>query len=476
VELKTARGTLALLHLEDDSPDVLFEQLPGAKVPLWSVVRSQFIVALQNQDFGHVPLPYARSIRFRTWGRIARSLMPSKSDVRAISEAREVLYLVGGGTTYEVGGHTRNWLVGDFIDQYPDRSALIQWSPIVSPDPVFPFTKTLEPMLLRSGVKARFSHRNVDELKVQSLVREFADRLDSGISVMQVEAITENAIYAASTAAYREQAFASMLDVIEPRLVVMEDASYGAWGSLVSMMKAREVLVVEPQHGWIGPTHGAYNFGLAMHRPELSRTLPDELLTFGEYWGRGIRHPALLTAVGKPHLEMMASAAAPWSERPKEVLLVSSITDPSEMTRVAIAINNALPDDWTLRFRPHPSELPVAHAVYAKMLAVPGIELDDASDVYDSLARSRGIVGVASTVLFEGLAMGCRVFALASELQEYYVGDIFGPTIDGPNGVGEFVKRLNEDSPDPLPSLRDDMWKPKPLENFSHWATKRFGW
>lgn len=474
--LKTARGTRALLHLEDESPDILFERLPGAEVPLWPTVRTEFMVAMQHHDFGSVSLPAAPATRVRTWAHIARSLFGSRWDSHGIREARAALYLVSGVTTYQAAGRTRNWLVGDYLDRYPSRSALLQWRPIGPTPPAFPLTRSLEPMVIRSGLRARFSRRSVDGARVRVLVREFADRLDDRLTNQQVDAISSTAIYAAATAQHQQEAFARVLDAVDPRLVVMEDASYGTRGALISTMKARGILVVEPQHGWIGPTHAAYNFGSAMSAPELSVTLPDELLTFGEYWSEGIRHPAPSTAIGKPHLETMATLAPRWSDRPREVLMVSSVTDPEAMTEFALALRRELPTDWLLRFRPHPSERPVVQNVYASMLAVPGIALDEVSDVYESLARARGIVGIASTVLFEALAMGCRVFVLDSAFADYYVGELFGPTVSGASGAGGVARRLIESAPAQNTVSRDAIWKPGAVDNFARWAEARFGW
>jgi hypothetical protein len=250
----------------------------------------------------------------------------------------------------------------------------------------------------------------------------------------------------------------------------MEDASYGGRAALVALMKARGILVAEPQHGWIGPTHGAYNFGAAMRVPELFATLPDELLTFGDYWSEGIRHPARSVAIGKPHLEAMSEFAVDWEERPRSVLLVSSVTDPEETNDFGLALRSALPTTWTVIFRPHPSERVDVESRYGRMLSHSGIKLDENSDVYESLSTIRGVVGVASTVLFEALAMGCHVFVRDSPYAEYYVGDVFGPTIHGAPDIARVARVLLEDNAGPAAGIADAMWKPRATENFNLWA------
>lgn len=473
MKLKTARGTSALLALEDAAPDVLFEKLPGASVPLWPDVRSDFMYVLQEHDFGAVSVGTAPSSRSQAWLRLMRALLPSRWDAWQLHSLRSALFLVGGGTTHVVDGKIRNWLVGDYVEQFPALSAILQWRSIDSRKPAFPLTRSLDPMITRAAGYARLSRRKVDPGRVLKLVGELARRLDERITGEQIEAIASSATYAASSSPHVEAQFSRVLDRVDPRVVLMEDASYGGRAALVALMKERGILVAEPQHGWIGPTHGAYNFGAAMREPELRATLPDELLTFGEYWSDGIRHPASSVAIGKPHLESMALHARDRVDRPREVLLVSSVTDPEATTEFTLALRGGFPDNWVIRFRPHPSERATLRSRYPRLLTEPGITLDENSDVYESLGTARGVIGVASTVLFEALAMGCRVFVRESPFTDYYVGDLFGNTFDGTRDVERIVRTMVEDLDHQDESAYDSIWKPGAVENFRAWLQTR---
>lgn len=470
--LKTAQGTLALLALEDSAPDVLFERLPGASVPLWPDVRTGFMNALQLHDFGSRPVDAAPEARVNAYLRLGRALLPSRWDARQIRTPRAAAYLMSGVTTHVVDGRLRNWLVGDFADQYPESSAILQWSAVGSPPPAFPLTRSLDPMETRTAGYSRLSRTAVDTVKVTSLVREFATLLDARITPDQVESIAASAVYLASQARHLESQFSRLLDRLSPRVVLMEDASYGGRSALVAMMKARGILVAEPQHGWIGPTHAAYNFGAAMRAPELFATLPDELLTFGEYWGEGIRHPGQSVTIGKAHLEAMAGSAPAWDSRPREVLLVSSVIDPPAAIEFGLQLRAALPKEWVIRFRPHPSERATLATRYAGMFSNTGIELDDNSDVYDSLASARGVVGASSTVLFEALAMGCRVFVKDSQFTDYYTGELFGHVIRGIDDVHTVAEGLAQETWESSRSL-ESVWKSGAVDNFRAWIDSR---
>ncbi|WP_168626447.1 MULTISPECIES: hypothetical protein [unclassified Cryobacterium] len=473
MKLKTAPGTQALLDLEDAAPDILFERIPGATSPLWPDVRTAFMTAMQHRDYGSAPSEPAASSQVRAWQRLLRSLLPSQWDARQLRSERPILYIVGGGTTHSVSAGLRNWLIGDYLDLFPELSAVVQWHAISSPPPAFTMTRSLDPMAARSGGYARLSRKRVDSALVRRLVREFAARLEGQITDDQLVAIAASATYSASIAPYFEAEFSKLLDRVRPRIVIMEDASYGGRAALIAMLKARGILVVEPQHGWIGPTHGAYNFGAAMRDPQLLVTLPDEVLTFGEYWSSGIRHPGRAIAIGKPHLESMAAKAEQWNERPSEVLLVSSVSFPEETIEFARSLRRALPPEWVVRFRPHPSERAVLSSRYGRMLAEPGLHVDDNADVYESLSTARAVVGTASTVLFEALAMGCQVFVRDSPYTDYYVGDLFGPPLQGVGEVDRISRAMLDAEADDEPSVLDSIWKPGAVENFRSWAEAR---
>jgi hypothetical protein len=473
--LQTSRGTQALLDLEDDAPEVLFETLAGAAAPLWPDIRSAMWNAMFAYDFGpsgFVPPP---APGVHPLIRLAGAMRPSRWDARTLRSRRRALYLVSGVTTFRADGREHNSLVGDFAERFRDASAILQWRPMTAP-PAFSPTRSLDPLVTRAAAMTRLSRRSVDGAAVHRIVGDIAHRLDTRITDRQIDDIAATAVYAASLEPQFLGAVSRILDRVSPQVVLMEDASYGGWAGLVAVLKSRGIAVVEPQHGWIGPSHGAYNFGAAMRAPELAATLPDELLTFGDFWADGIRHPAPVTAIGRPHLERMAQRAWPVRDRSRDILVVSSVTDAMQMTDVVLALRAALPAEWTIRFRAHPSERAQAGSTYGRMLAAPGVELDGISDVYDSLSRARGVVGVTSTVLFEAVALGCRVFALDTVFTDYYVGNVFGPRVQGPDDVHRIVDGVGDDSRAPAGVARDALWKPHPMDNFAAWGSARFGW
>ncbi len=470
--LKTARGTQALLDLEDRSPDVLFEHVGDSPVPLWPQLRSGVAVALDELDYRITPVPAPEQARSSAWSRLGRSFLPSRWDAAFARGHTPLCFLLGGATVHGVGGRARNWLIGDFAERNAEQSSVLQWAPLPSRlgPPSFSATWSIDPLATRSAGLARLSRRD-PESRVRVIVGEVVRQLDMPLREEQVAAVLAGAVYHERVRPHIDRGFARVLDRLSPSVVLMEDASYGAWASMISIMKDRGIVVAEPQHGWIGPTHAAYNFGSAMYSEPLRKTLPDELLTFGEYWARGLRYPIPTTVVGKPHLENVASRAQKPVETDPELLVVSSSAEPDEMSDFMLRLRATLERRWSIVFRPHPAERASLHARYPRLLGVPGVRIDDRSDVYESLAAASAVIGVASTVLFEALEFGCRVFVRASPFVDYYVGDLFGPPIEGPEGIARVARSLEsgEFKADGTSVARSEIWASGGVERFQVW-------
>ncbi len=136
------------------------------------------------------------------------------------------------------------------------------------------------------------------------------------------------------------------------------------------------------------------------------------------------------------------------------------------------SLQRALPEGWPVRFRPHPSERAVFATRYPGFFETPGIVLDERPDVYDSLADCQVVVGVASTVLFEAAALGCRVFVRDSPYVPYVVGELFGEPLSGEAGIDRVVRadRDGSSTREGLPKVDvTRLWRQNAVANFEQW-------
>lgn len=153
------------------------------------------------------------------------------------------------------------------------------------------------------------------------------------------------------------------------------------------------IRVVELQHGAISPFHLGYSYP---GRPAVADQ-PDELWCFGSYWTDVADLPAgMKTAVaGAPFLP----TAGP--KDPQRVVFLSQGTIGTELLHVAESVAKEHPALEVL-FRLHPSERAADYTIPAR------VQLSTDGDTLDLLATATYQVGVATTALFEGMALGCR--------------------------------------------------------------------
>ncbi len=467
--MTTAGGVTALLALEDMAPPALLATLPGTGELIWPHVRMAFARAAAEDEMSSVAVAstFSRSKMLRD---LAGSFTPSTRGKSRLPSGTEFLFLSSGVTTRDTPQGRENWLVDEFATEIGASAAVLQSAPIESGPrrPRFPRTYSYSGDLVQIESLARFSSLNQAETgALREAIREFASLYPYPLSERTIAQIEAAALARIPRSRVLDRRLLGAISRVRPRAVFVEDASYGSMATLIARLKAMGILVVEPQHGWIGASHSAYNFGAAMSLAPLADTLPDVLLTFGQYWGREIRHPARLTAIGKPHMNAMSVGLPAYEVRDRAVLVASSIADPEATSEFVLRLRDALPLGWRVIFRPHPSERESIVYRYPALVDADRVAIDSNVDVYDSLRQVRGVFGVASTVLYEALGMGCHVFVRDTVFASLITGSGLGERIAGDAGISRAVAALTGGAPRPTIDPAD-LWAPGAIENFRH--------
>lgn len=468
VDARTSDAVRKLLDLEDAAPDALRETLPGASVPFWAQVRMRVAWVLSAQKTGSVDVAPGTWNRWKEARRIARAQLPSRWDAPRRAGRHDVCFYVAGGTLAGESGTARNWLVDDFATA-AEGSIVVQQQPLPSPlgPPWFRPTVSMDAANARVTMRVRGKQPSEAVLgSIESLLAEFAHRL--GQQPDAFATIARRAVRDENHRGPQLDELRRLIDRVRPRVVLFDNGSYTYHGEAVGLFKDAGAYVAEPQHGWIGPSHAAYNYGRLFQEPALRRALPDELLTFGTFWSDSIRHPGRVTAIGKPHLERQ-TATAPASRRP-QVLVVSSRTDPERTDALVVELRALLDDSWSIVFRPHPGERAETARRYPRLSAAPGVTVDAEPDVYESLKRTTVVVGEASTVLFEARAFGCAVIPRDSSFAAGVIGDAFGERVQDAPQIAERIQALRGN---PEVSVDDSIWAPHPIQTFTEWLTER---
>jgi hypothetical protein len=153
------------------------------------------------------------------------------------------------------------------------------------------------------------------------------------------------------------------------------------------------IRVVELQHGAISPFHLGYSYP---GRPDVADQ-PDELWCFGSYWTDVADLPAGMSTsvIGASYLPQAVE------KDPDLAVFLSQGTIGGELLHVAESVAKEHPA-LDVVYRLHPSER-ASHYTFP-----PGVRLVTEGSTLDLLASATYQVGVSTTALFEGMALGCR--------------------------------------------------------------------
>lgn len=466
----------ALLDFENSASDLLQEPLADSSTLLWPLARWPVSRAIAEHDIGTSLPTYARPPLAQRVVRAARRAVPNPRSARHAPAAPH-LFVVSGWTKTPTPRGYENWLTEDFARALGHDAVVLQdaYLDLLSRGnqrPLLPQTFSYARALER--IEQRASAHPLDRAqreRIQSVLTETFRAIEFRVGDAARDRAIADVLGRVARVPASEREFARVLDRVRPRRIYMQTAAYGNRAAEIRLAHARGVEVAELQHGWIGGSHAAYNFGSAMTSGPLHDHLPDTLLSFGEYWGQSVRFPGRVVAIGKPSLDRQRLEAPAYHDRPHRVLLVSSHYEHEVAQTTVLALRDALPEPWTIVVRPHPVERSTIAARMPALAGQPRIEFDTVADATASLLMSRAVVGFSSTMLFEALAYGCHVAVMESALASHYAdAGVFPLRIAGPADIPAVAATFCS-----MPTATDEafserVWQPDAVQRFVGFA------
>jgi hypothetical protein len=214
-----------------------------------------------------------------------------------------------------------------------------------------------------------------------------------------------------------------LLEKIKPNVLFLEDAHELDCKDLIYYAKKSGIIVIEPQHGYVGKDHIAYNFNYKLFE-YIKEYLPDYFLTFGKFWSDNIRTPSEKVEIGFPYLEEKVNMARQLKNQEirdkRNILIISGGSLPEEYNNLIKNLYNLLDKNrFKIIFRPHPSERIALNERYKDIINM-GVEID-LDNLYKSLIKYDIVLSFEkSTVLYEALAFGIKVILISYQKNDYY--------------------------------------------------------
>ena len=472
-------STEALVSLEDREPALLRQREPECgNALIWPLLRwpvAKALLELERASFQPSGPPRTSGASYR---RLLAALTPNPFHSRRLRAHVDALFWVSGTTTTASASGYTDWLVGENSESLGARAAVVQDKALArgvagAARPRFAKTFSSEDMLVRAMLHTRrHPLSEAARARVRAYVADIFGLLGIAVSPARQESVAVEVMGRLARVPAMRREVDRLLARTTPQAVFMQMAAYGERSALIADMHERGIRVIEHQHGFISPEHQSYNFGKAMFSPELSSTLPDTLLTFGDYWGRGLRFPGEIVAVGKAHLDRLAQSAPALDNRPKRVVVASSVRERERVEKLTLTLRDALPTDWQVSFRPHPSERATVADLYRGLVNQERVSFDLEDDVYVSLAAARAVLGFSSTVLFEALAFDCDVAVIDSDVADLVDdGTLFGKRVSTDASIRALAKRfVSGEASTVSTATRDALWMPQATGNFEQFV------
>ena len=269
---------------------------------------------------------------------------------------------------------------------------------------------------LVSRLLIRFKKINYKDLEtIEKFINFIKARLKNKITQDDINYIKKTLIVDARMSPIILELYYLFFRLKRPSLVIVEGAHYfnGAIEIIISAKKLN-IRTAEYQHGYIGPSHRAYNFSknsLKFIKP----FLPDDFLTFGRHWNSLINSPSKIREIGKKTVNKNNII----HKKHTRVLVISSGSQHENLILFILELIKLLPKKFKIFFRPHPTETSLSKIRYRELFEN-NISLDK-SDLKKSLKKSNIVVSLEmSTVLYEALNYTKCVYLHDSPYINYY--------------------------------------------------------
>jgi hypothetical protein len=189
---------------------------------------------------------------------------------------------------------------------------------------------------------------------------------------------------------------------------------------IIKAAKDLGIKCIEVQHGVISEYHLGYRYS----EPKKATYFSDSLYTFGEYWTKNMTLPDYceVEEYGFGYLSNQLSKYI-YSTKKKQIVFISQGTIGKSLSEIAVKIAKKH-NDYEVLYKLHPGEYNIWKKEYKKLFEAEkcmNLKIVDSNDVplYKILSESKIQVGVYSTALYEGIALGCKTFLFSTNGVEY---------------------------------------------------------
>ena len=422
------------LRALDDRDEPRTLRFASSELLLWPFVRWVALSAALDQRFG-LQAPFATGQR-RTARQqaelVVRTMLRGPLSVRRSFDV--VIVSSSAGLVLQREGRWFDRINDYFAMELPEHTLVLDTAEQSGyKAPRFPpHVRYLDTFDVRAGLSARLRRPDGSDLAaIERLLGFIRGRFPVALPSTILEQIRAQLVHWAVRLPLLHGWYARFFERARPRVILIEDASHGAFAHVCTWARAAGITTAEPQHGVISRSHLAYNYGAAACADDaFSSCLPRHLLLYGEFWRDQVRSPSEIVIAGCPHFSETARPTARSSAG--TVLTISQGIRTEVMVRLMAEVARRFPERRCV-FRLHPGEVPFRER-YASLAEFSNVEISDRGDIYQLLQDAGVVIGHSSMALVEAAGMGLPVLVVDDETSRAHVAP----------GVGTWFRTVDE--------------------------------
>lgn len=245
---------------------------------------------------------------------------------------------------------------------------------------------------------------------------------------------------------YQYNYYDKLLKKRKPKIIYLV-CSYGK-EPLILASRKNNIKSIEIQHGTISKYHLGYSFPNDEEIPYF----PDQINMFGEFWYDSNPIPLEKKNIrfsGYSFMENRIKKFKTTDKIKKQILFISQNTIEKKLSEIAyeFALSNK---NYEIVYKLHPNDYKNWSKKYSFLHQANKLNnfkvLDsDEKDLYQLFFESEFLVGVYSTAIFEGLALGCKTILInirGIEYREYLIENDF---VEIANNSKELLQKIKDD-------------------------------
>lgn len=470
-----------LLALEDDEALLQFS-CPGSTLPAWPLIRTHFIRTLMSdllyKSGGLNAAPGKHSL-LQMASYLARSQYHNWIHRHAFSA--DICFFTTGLGNFSKDQKTHERLAGYFASSYPEQSMLYQaqgdwtWWQNHHFNTILHATPFNTYLNMMGRLRVTAADRKLASRIIEHASRNTASRLGYQLALGQKDtlktALSRQLAAFPISANYHANWFARH----NTRLLFLEAACYGARSvSILHAARMAGVTTAEHQHGAISKGHDGYNVAPTLAAsPSFRQTLPDYLLTYGNWWSRQSNMPIPKLAIGNPHLAESLKRFTLASGRNNRVLVLGDGIETQLYLDLAARVHTIVgKHGYNIVFRPHPLE-----KERLKTVPIPaGVELDSNGDIYASLQQATVVISELSTGLFEAVGLVDKVILWETDKSRFAYPELPFPAFSTMQELEMLLlcgDAFSESAPSAIQA--HELWQPDWEENYRNFVEKIIG-